>query len=542
MATALYDLATFPLIDSDRHKRAFEGLSITEEEICILSVRCLEGLLRFESVGELLHTLDFSVLICGLLQTERPRLVRNVLQSLTKLIEEPYFGRTLTARPLLFFIILKAVTLEGDPRIWADFRHFASILARGTVFEPIAIGYAHVHRSLATADIIVNHQTFEVYNRSWSFESVRCSHGVSENGKYAYEFVLGSDGIIQIGWCTLDCVFEPYTGQGVGDDQESYSFDGCRTKIWHAKQFSNNEYGSVWKSGDAVVCLLDLDQRTISFMLNGRHLGIAFTDVDSSKQWFPAASFTNEEWGRFCFGSRLDPLEFCPPDHVPIGKFEQEKIFLEIDTDGQSQSKSPTSSKSVQFSEPVTPFDGVVEADMYSPTLYPRSGIVRRERVSVSDKSKYQHFGIITQGVVIYTLVLFREHNTVALCKLEPQEYESDEPFSQVLDQYLDTLFDDNDAETPPFLQLLDMVHNVRIREADVLGCGIFMMRQTIFFTLNGILLGEEIRLEDKTCCVPYIRDFSRYIINYGDLPFEYEYANVDRDSILSCILDQSKG
>jgi hypothetical protein len=55
---------------------------------------------------------------------------------------------------------------------------------------------------------------------------------------------------------------------------------------------------------------LDLTDRTISFILNGVDLGIAFKNIDSRKAWYPAVSMTGGQWGRFRFGSALDPLRY----------------------------------------------------------------------------------------------------------------------------------------------------------------------------------------------------------------------------------------
>ena len=57
--------------------------------------------------------------------------------------------------------------------------------------------------------------------------------GVTGNGRYAYEFVIRTTGIIQIGWACDKCVFDPEAGTGVGDNVYSYAFDGHRVKKWH---------------------------------------------------------------------------------------------------------------------------------------------------------------------------------------------------------------------------------------------------------------------------------------------------------------------
>jgi hypothetical protein len=70
-------------------------------------------------------------------------------------------------------------------------------------------------------------------NDTWSFESVRYNKGVTRTGKYAFDVLIKTKGIIQIGWVTPGYLFDPDAGLGVGDDEFSYSIDGQRAKKWH---------------------------------------------------------------------------------------------------------------------------------------------------------------------------------------------------------------------------------------------------------------------------------------------------------------------
>jgi hypothetical protein len=49
------------------------------------------------------------------------------------------------------------------------------------------------------------------------YESIRGTACVKK-GKWYYEVLLMSHGIIQIGWATSKCCFSPDDGQGIGDD------------------------------------------------------------------------------------------------------------------------------------------------------------------------------------------------------------------------------------------------------------------------------------------------------------------------------------
>jgi hypothetical protein len=61
---------------------------------------------------------------------------------------------------------------------------------------------------------------------------------------------------MQIGWATKQSKFMNHEGYGIGDDQYSIAYDGCRNLIWFgAKSIPHNN--PVWKSGDIVgkICL-----------------------------------------------------------------------------------------------------------------------------------------------------------------------------------------------------------------------------------------------------------------------------------------------
>ena len=81
-----------------------------------------------------------------------------------------------------------------------------------------------------------------------------------------------TDGVQQLGWCTIDC---PFTHEeGVGDAPDSYAYDGGRVKRWNC---SPHDYGEAWRVGDVIGVCLDLDDGTITFYRNGRSLGVAFS-------------------------------------------------------------------------------------------------------------------------------------------------------------------------------------------------------------------------------------------------------------------------
>ncbi|CAN9512237.1 unnamed protein product [Ophioblennius macclurei] len=145
-----------------------------------------------------------------------------------------------------------------------------------------------------------------------NFSSIRATTCVYR-GKWAYEVLISSQGLMQIGWCTLNCRFNQE--EGVGDTPDSYAYDGNRVRKWNV---TTTNYGKSWAAGDIVSCLIDLDQGTITFCLNGQSLGTAFTDIKMGPgvAYFPAISLSFKESVAFNFGSR--PLRYPVEGYMPL--------------------------------------------------------------------------------------------------------------------------------------------------------------------------------------------------------------------------------
>ncbi|KAI8993196.1 SPRY domain-containing protein [Pilobolus umbonatus] len=204
------------------------------------------------------------------------------------------------------------------------------------------------HRSSQRATLISNHPAFaeidlvtrskycqinyetrlQVRNDSWTFETVRCTHCVpplSEDNqndpqKYAFEIVLESYGLMQVGWVTEDFVFDPEGGKGVGDDSESYGYDGKRAKKWHGKNSTvRASYGMIWEIDDTITCAIDMREGEIRYYKNGNDMGIAFSKVSRTRAWYPAISLATGQQCSFLFGSSIDSLRHLPDGYTPIG-------------------------------------------------------------------------------------------------------------------------------------------------------------------------------------------------------------------------------
>ncbi|VDK47413.1 unnamed protein product [Anisakis simplex] len=149
-----------------------------------------------------------------------------------------------------------------------------------------------------------------------SFESVRCTFEAIE-GIWFYEALILTPGVMQIGFATKQSRFSNHEGFGIGDDDCSIAYDGCRQLIWYNAQCQKHEHDP-WKAGDYLGCLLNISDGYVQFYLNGRGLEVPNRDFIraqlSNKEtigFFAAASFMSFQQCRFNFGN--EPFKYPPP-------------------------------------------------------------------------------------------------------------------------------------------------------------------------------------------------------------------------------------
>ncbi|XP_025190728.1 RING finger and SPRY domain-containing protein 1-like [Melanaphis sacchari] len=145
-----------------------------------------------------------------------------------------------------------------------------------------------------------------------SFESVRCTFQI-DKGTWYYEVTILTSGVMQIGWSTRNSKFVNHEGYGIGDDEYSVAYDGCRQLVWHGARCTSCVSGRPWREGDTVGCLLQVEKPspTATFYLNGQI--VAFNDKIfqyAKSEFFAAASFMTFQQSRFNFGSK--PFKYPP--------------------------------------------------------------------------------------------------------------------------------------------------------------------------------------------------------------------------------------
>jgi SPRY domain/UBA/TS-N domain len=154
---------------------------------------------------------------------------------------------------------------------------------------------------------------------SGGFSSVGTKGVLLSSGKWYYEAVLETAGCLQIGWADGSFAGHCHAdrGDGCGDGPSSWAYDGWRRYRWHA---TATEWGCRWKEGDVVGCLVDMDERIVSFTLNGYAesigMGAAFTGEGFRPCGgvYACVSFNRREKLRLILGgSGSEPFKHQPP-------------------------------------------------------------------------------------------------------------------------------------------------------------------------------------------------------------------------------------
>ncbi|ESO11268.1 hypothetical protein HELRODRAFT_91560 [Helobdella robusta] len=110
---------------------------------------------------------------------------------------------------------------------------------------------------------------------------------------------------------TINVILNHDDGYGIGDDETSIAYDGCRQLIWY-KAKSTKHTQPCWKPGDILGLLLNVDSKEVIFSLNGDCLPpnkLLFT-LDTPGGYYAAASFMSYQQCIFNFGA--SPFVYPP--------------------------------------------------------------------------------------------------------------------------------------------------------------------------------------------------------------------------------------
>ncbi|KGL80765.1 Ryanodine receptor 2, partial [Tinamus guttatus] len=130
-----------------------------------------------------------------------------------------------------------------------------------------------------------------------------------KTGKWYFEFEAVTAGDMRVGWTRPGCLPD----QELGSDEEAFVFDGFKAQRWHQ---GNEHFGRSWLAGDVVGCMVDMNEHTMMFTLNGEILlddsgsELAFKDFEVGDGFLPVCSLGLSQVGRMNFGKDVSTLKY----------------------------------------------------------------------------------------------------------------------------------------------------------------------------------------------------------------------------------------
>ncbi|XP_037400044.1 ryanodine receptor 2 isoform X22 [Pygocentrus nattereri] len=128
-------------------------------------------------------------------------------------------------------------------------------------------------------------------------------------GKWYFELEVVTAGEMRVGWARPGCLPD----QELGSDDLAFVFDGFKAQRWHQ---GNEHFGRSWLAGDVVGCMVDMNEHTMMFTLNGEVLlddsgsELAFKDFEICEGFIPVCSLGVSQVGRMNFGKNVSTLKY----------------------------------------------------------------------------------------------------------------------------------------------------------------------------------------------------------------------------------------
>eukprot|EP00761_Pharyngomonas_kirbyi_P014096 gb/GECH01014126.1/.p1 GENE.gb/GECH01014126.1/~~gb/GECH01014126.1/.p1 ORF type:complete len:725 (+),score=180.09 gb/GECH01014126.1/:1-2175(+) len=163
--------------------------------------------------------------------------------------------------------------------------------------------------------------------KSWA--GIRANCGVGRSGRWYYEVTVTDEGLSRVGWSTVAATYN------IGTDKQSFGYGGTAKKSF-SRRF--DDYGEMFSKGDVIGCMLDWEDKSISYSKNGKHLGQAFDipkHLDKAKL-YPTCVLKNAEV-QFNFGE--EKLKYKPPEYKPMKDALHHQASSESDDASPSQQK-----------------------------------------------------------------------------------------------------------------------------------------------------------------------------------------------------------
>ncbi|XP_056284489.1 ryanodine receptor 3 [Pseudoliparis swirei] len=130
-----------------------------------------------------------------------------------------------------------------------------------------------------------------------------------KTGKWYFEFEALSGGDMRVGWARPGC--RPDVELGI--DDQAFVFDGYKGRRMHA---GSRYFGQPWKKGDVVGCMINMEDKSMIFTLNGELLitskgsELCFTDFETEDGFIPVCSIGMSQIGHMNLGKDASTFKY----------------------------------------------------------------------------------------------------------------------------------------------------------------------------------------------------------------------------------------
>ncbi|XP_053330601.1 ryanodine receptor 3 [Spea bombifrons] len=130
-----------------------------------------------------------------------------------------------------------------------------------------------------------------------------------KTGKWYFEFEVVTGGDMRVGWARPGC----RPDVELGADDQAFVFEGSRGQCWN---MGSSFFGRNWQPGDVVGCMINLEDKSMIFTLNGEMLitnqgsELAFADFEIENGFVPVCSLGLSQIGRMNLGRDASTFKY----------------------------------------------------------------------------------------------------------------------------------------------------------------------------------------------------------------------------------------
>uniref|UniRef100_A0A673ZPK3 Ryanodine receptor 3 n=1 Tax=Salmo trutta TaxID=8032 RepID=A0A673ZPK3_SALTR len=130
-----------------------------------------------------------------------------------------------------------------------------------------------------------------------------------KTGKWYFEFEALTGGDMRVGWARPGC----RSDFDLGMDDQAYVFDGYKGRRMH---MGARFFGQSWNEGDVVGCMINMEDKSMVFTLNGELLitnkgsELCFVDFETDDGFIPVCCLAQSEIGRMNLGKDASTFKY----------------------------------------------------------------------------------------------------------------------------------------------------------------------------------------------------------------------------------------